>query len=89
MEFVDILVMKEKRFQSELSDMVINRYIEISLHLINIEKINRARKILLSVGFTKKSVEIFIKKSKFNAEINISEDFKLMIRGKVSKKYLN
>ena len=89
MEFVDILVMKEKRFQSELSDMVINRYIEISLHLINIEKINRARKILLSVGFTKKSVEIFIKKSKFNAEINVSEDFKLMIRGKVSKKYLN
>jgi len=87
MEFVDILVMKEKRFQSELSDMVINRYIEISLHLINIEKINRARKILLSVGFTKKSVEIFIKKSKFNAEINVSEDFKLMIRGKVSKKY--
>lgn len=81
--------MKEKRFQSELSDMVINRYIEISLHLINIEKINRARKILLSVGFTKKSVEIFIKKSKFNAEINVSEDFKLMIRGKVSKKYLN
>ncbi len=79
--------MKEKRFQSELSDMVINRYIEISLHLINIEKINRARKILLSVGFTKKSVEIFIKKSKFNAEINVSEDFKLMIRGKVSKKY--
>ena len=89
MEFIDILVMKDKKFQSELSDVVINRYVEISLHLINMEKINRARKILLSVGFTKKSVEIFIKKSKFNAEINVSEDFKLMIKGKVSKKYLN
>ena len=53
------------------------------------EDISGARKILISVGFTKKSVEKFIKRAKNDAEIHISEDFKLMIKGKVSKKYLN
>ena len=89
MEFVDVLELEEQAAQSELSNKAINRYIEVSSHLINMEEISVARKILISVGFTKKSVETFIKRSRFDAEINISEDFKLMIKGKVSKKYLN
>lgn len=89
MEFVDVLELEEQAAQSELSNKAINRYIEVSSHLINMEEISVARKILISVGFTKKSVEMFIKRSRFDAEINISEDFKLMIKGKVSKKYLN
>jgi hypothetical protein len=89
MEFVDVLELEEQAAQSELSNKAINRYIEVSSHLINMEEISAARKILISVGFTKKSVEMFIKRSRFDAEINISEDFKLMIKGKVSKKYLN
>jgi len=89
MEFVDVLELEEQAAQSELSNKAINRYIEVSSHLINMEEISTARKILLSVGFTKKSVEMFIKRSRFDAEINISDDFKLMIKGKVSKKYLN
>ena len=89
MEFVDVLELEEQAAQSELSNKAINRYIEVSSHLINMEEISAARKILISVGLTKKSVEMFIKRSRFDAEINISEDFKLMIKGKVSKKYLN
>jgi len=89
MEFVDVLELEEQAAQSELSNKVINKYIEVSSHLINMEEISAARKILISVGFTKKSVELFIKRSRFDAEINISEDFKLMIKGQVSKKYLN
>ena len=89
MEFVDVLELEEQAAQSELSNKAINRYIEVSSHLINMEEISAARKILISVGFTKKSVELFIKRSRFDAEINISEDFKLMIKGQVSKKYLN
>jgi len=89
MDLVDVLELEEQAVQSELSNKAINRYIEVSSHLINMEQISVARKILISVGFTKKSVEIFIKRSRFDAEINISEDFKLMIKGKVSKKYLN
>ena len=89
MEFVDVLELEEQAAQSELSNKAINRYIEVSSHLINMEEISAARKILISVGFTKKSVEMFIKRSRFDAEINISEDFKLMIKGQVSKKYLN
>ena len=89
MEFVDVLELEEQAAQSELSNKAINRYVEVSSHLINMEEISVARKILISVGFTKKSVEMFIKRSRFDAEINISEDFKLMIKGKVSKKYLN
>ena len=89
MEFVDVLELEEQAAQSELSNKAINRYIEVSSHLINMEEISAARKILISVGFTKKSVEMFIKRSRFDAEINISEDFKLMIKGKVSKKKLN
>ena len=89
MDLVDVLELEEQAAQSELSNKAINRYIEVSSHLINMEEISAARKILISVGFTKKSVEMFIKRSRFDAEINISEDFKLMIKGKVSKKYLN
>ena len=89
MEFVDVLELEEQAAQSELSNKVINKYIEVSSHLINMEEISAARKILISVGFTKKSVELFIKRTRFDAEINISEDFKLMIKGQVSKKYLN
>ena len=89
MEFVDVLELEEQAAQSELSNKVINKYIEVSSHFINMEEISAARKILISVGFTKKSVELFIKRSRFDAEINISEDFKLMIKGQVSKKYLN
>lgn len=89
MEFVEVLELEEKLGQSELSNKVIDRYVEVSSHLINMEDIGAARKILISVGFTKKSVEKFIKISKKDAEMHISEDFKLMIKGKVSKKYLN
>ena len=89
MEFVDVLELEDQIGQSELSNKLINRYIEVSSHLINMEDISDARKILISVGFTKKSVEKFIKRAKDDAEIHISEDFKLMIKGKVSKKYLN
>ena len=89
MEFVDVLELEDQIGQSELSNKLINRYIEVSSHLINMEDISGARKILISVGFTKKSVEKFIKRAKDDAEIQISEDFKLMIKGKVSKKYLN
>jgi len=53
------------------------------------ENIVAARKLLLAIGFTKKSVEKFIKMAKDNAEMQVSEDFKLMLKGKISKKYLN
>jgi len=67
----------------------LDKYIEISTHLINMEDVVAARKLLLSIGFTKNSVEKFIKIAKDNAEMQVSEDFKLMLKGKVSKKYLN
>ena len=53
------------------------------------EDVVSARKLLLSIGFTKKSIEKFIKIAKDNAEMQVSEDFKFMLKGKVSKKYLN
>ncbi len=75
--------------QSSLSNEAVNKYIEISTHLVNMEDVAEARKLLLAIGFTKKSVEKFIKMAKDNAEMQVSEDFKLMLKGKVSKKYLN
>ena len=89
MEFVDGLELEDQMIQSNLSGMIIHRYIDVSTHLINMEDVVAARKLLRSVGFTKKSVEKFIKMAKDNAELNISEDFKLMLKGKISKKYLN
>ena len=89
MHFTEVLELEEQMVQSSLSNQAVNQYIEISTHLINMEDISSARKLLLSVGFTKKSVEKFIKMAKNNAEIEVSEDFKLMLKGKVSKKYLN
>jgi len=89
MEFVDGLELEDQMIQSNLSGMIIHRYIDVSTHLINMEDVVAARKLLRSVGFTKKSVEKFIKSTRDNAELNVSEDFKLMLKGKISKKYLN
>tara|TARA_B100001093_G_scaffold414055_1_gene404063 strand:- start:186 stop:455 length:270 start_codon:yes stop_codon:yes gene_type:complete len=89
MHFTEVLELEEQIAQSNLSNQAVNQYIEISTHLINMEDVSSARKLLLSVGFTKKSVEKFIKMAKNNAEMQVSEDFKLMLKGKVSKKYLN
>ena len=89
MHFTEVLELEEQMAQSRLSNQAVNQYIEISTHLINMEDVSSARKLLLSVGFTKKSVEKFIKMAKDNAEMQVSEDFKLMLKGKVSKKYLN
>ena len=85
----DILELNENIDQSELSSQALNRYIEISTHYINMEKVEKARKILISIGFTKKSVEKYIIRTIQDAEIHISEDFKLLMKGKVSKRYLN
>ena len=89
MHFTEVLELEEQMAQSSLSNQAVNQYIEISTHLINMEDISSARELLLSVGFTKKSVEKFIKMAKDNAEMQVSEDFKLMLKGKVSKRYLN
>ena len=85
----DILELNDNIDQSELSSQALNRYIEISTHYINMEKVEKARKILISIGFTKKSVEKYIIRTIQDAEIHISEDFKLLMKGKVSKRYLN
>ena len=89
MDFTEVLELDEQLSQSALSNKALDKYIEISTHLINMEDVVAARKLLLSIGFTKKSVEKFIKIAKDNAEMQVSEDFKLMLKGKVSKKYLN
>ena len=85
----DILELNNNIDQSELSSQALNRYIEISTHYINMDKVEKARKILISIGFTKKSVEKYIIRTIQDAEIHISEDFKLLMKGKVSKRYLN
>ena len=89
MHFTEVLELEEKMAQSSLSNEAVNKYIEISTHLVNMEDVAAARKLLLAIGFTKKSIEKFIKMAKDNAEMQVSEDFKLMLKGKVSKKYLN
>lgn len=89
MDFTEVLELDEQLSQSALSNKALDKYIEISAHLINMDDVVSARKLLLSIGFTKKSVEKFIKIAKDNAEMKVSEDFKLMLKGKVSKKYLN
>ena len=89
MDFTEVLELDEQMAQSNLSNKALNQYIEVSSHFINMEDVAAARKLLLSIGFTKKSVEKFIEISKDNAEMQVSEDFKLMLKGKVSKKYLN
>ena len=89
MDFTEVLELDEQMAQSNLSNKALNQYIEVSTHFINMEDVAAARKLLLSIGFTKKSVEKFIKIAKDNADMQLSEDFKLMLKGKVSKRYLN
>ena len=53
MHFTEVLELEEQMAQSSLSNQAVNQYIEISTHLINMEDVSSARKLLLSVGFTK------------------------------------
>ena len=76
MDFTEVLELDEQLSQSALSNKALDKYIEISTHLINMEDVVSARKLLLSIGFTKKSVEKFIKIARDNAEMQVSEDFK-------------
>ena len=89
MDFTEVLELDEQMAQSNLSNKALNQYIEVSTHFINMEDVAAARNLLISIGFTKKSVEKLIKIAKDNAEMQVSEDFKLMLKGKVSKRYLN
>ena len=89
MHFTEVLELEEQMAQSSLSNEAVNKYIEISTHLVNMEDVAAARKLLLAIGFTKKSIEKFIKMAKDNAKMQVSQDFKLMLKGKVSKRYLN
>ena len=89
MDFTEVLELDEQMAQSNLSNKALNQYIEVSTHFINMEDVAAARNLLISIGFTKKSVEKFIKIAKDNAEMQVSEDFKLMLKGKVSKRYFN
>jgi Holliday junction resolvasome RuvABC DNA-binding subunit len=73
MHFTEVLELEEKMDQSSLSNQAVNKYIEISTHLVNMEDVAAARKLLLAIGFTKKSIEKFIKMAKDNAEMQVSE----------------
>ena len=55
MHFTEVLELEEKMDQSSLSNEAVNKYIEISTHLVNMEDVAAARKLLLAIGFTKKS----------------------------------
>ena len=89
MDFTEVLELDEQIVQSNLSNKALNQYIEVSTHFINMEDVAAARKLLISIGFTKKSVENGIRRAKDKEEMQVSEDFKLMLKGKVSKRYLN
>ena len=56
MDFTEVLELDEQMAQSNLSNTALNKYIEVSTHLINMEDIAAARKLLLSIGFTKNNI---------------------------------
>jgi len=89
MDFVKFLKLEKDNYNSNFSNKTIDSYIDISVHLINMGKYQMAKRILKSIGFTQKSINRFVKFAKINADINVDEEFKLMLQGKVSKKYLN
>ena len=89
MDFVKFLKLKNDNYNSSFSNKTIDSYIDISVHLINMGKNEKAKRILELLGFTKKSINKFVRFAKINADMNVAEEFKLMLQGKVSKKYLN
>ena len=89
MDFVKFLKLEKDNYNSNFSNKTIDSYIDISVHLINMGKNEKAKRILELLGFTKKSINKFVRFAKINADMNVAEEFKLMLQGKVSKKYLN
>ena len=89
MDFVKFLKLENDNYNSNFSNKTLDSYVDISVHFINMGKEKDAKKILKLLGFTKKSINRFVRYAKINADMNVAEEFKLMLKGKVSKKYLN
>ena len=89
MDFVKFLKLENDNYNSNFSNKTLDSYVDISVHFINMGKEKDAKKILKLLGFTKKSINRFVRYAKINADMNVAEEFKLMLKGEVSKKYLN
>lgn len=79
------LELDEQLSQSALSNKALDKYIEISTHLINMEDVVSARKLLLSIGFTKKSIEKFIKIEKKMLKCKYQKILNLCLKAKFQK----
>ena len=67
---------------------IIRKYISLAKHLVFIQKENQSKVILVSLGFSVKSINRFIKLSKQELSL-CDDDFKNMLMGKISLKHLN
>tara|TARA_Y100000741_G_C18227279_1_gene548325 strand:- start:1043 stop:1324 length:282 start_codon:yes stop_codon:yes gene_type:complete len=74
---------------SEKSFNAINNLIDLAKHYLFIDKKDKALEILKSIGFTKKSIDSFIVVASTELEVDFSNDTRLLLKEKISKKYLN
>ncbi len=57
--------------------------------IFSLIKNDKALEILNSIGFTKKSIDSFIIVASTELEVDFSNDTRLLLKEKISKKYLN
>ena len=67
----------------------LNNLINLAKHCLFIDKKEKSLEILKSIGFTKKSIDSFIVVASTELEVDYSSDMRLLLKEKISKKYLN
>ena len=88
----DILKFKNDHNLYDLSEKTIDtisNLINLAKHYLFIDKKDKALEILNSIGFTKKSIDSFIIVASTELEVDFSNDTRLLLKEKISKKYLN
>ena len=88
----DILKFKNDHNLYDLSEKTIDtisNLINLAKHYLFIDKKDKALEILNSIGFTKKSIDSFIIVASTELDVDFSNDTRLLLKEKISKKYLN
>ena len=88
----DILKFKSDHNLYNLSEKTIdtiNNLINLAKHYLLIDRKDKALEILNLIGFTKKSIDSFIIVASTELEVDFSNDTRLLLKEKISKKYLN
>lgn len=88
MEINLVLKYKDDSHDKKQKHNLVDKYIDLAKHYVIVDQSFKAEELLLNLGFTEDSVKKFVQLSKDEIS-TYDEDFRFLLRGKISNKHLN